>query len=245
MTQQISSLDTAALVKKMTAEIQKGRIGDHSRKLASEPELMARYDVTRYTLRQALSQLASMGYTYQAHGIGTFIRPRRNSHTITMQNKVNLAEELSRQAHRLETKKAHQRTISLREAEFLPIGCELPADTRLIEVKRFRTLDGAPYLLECSYYLADVVGMIPENALYGSLFDFLGSQAAIKPGFLDEIISADTLSEHEANFFHLSQGAPALVVRDDSYLNSGQLFAFSKLKYNCENTQLFMFKKLS
>ena len=41
-----------------------------------------------------------------------------------------------------------------------------------------------------------------------------------------------------------ADGSPSLVVRDDSYLSSGKLFAFSKIFYDFRKTKFFMLKKM-
>ena len=76
--------------------------------------------------------------------------------------------------------------------------------------------------------LRNIVNQIPETALYGSLFNFVEKNDALKVGFQDTIIEAGSMSQEMAEFFDMAEKSPTLSVRDDSYLSSGQLFAFSK-----------------
>lgn len=239
-----SSLAIDALVKRLVLDIQNNTIADASGKLPSEPELMVHYQVTRYTLREALMQLSNMGYTYQAHGIGTFVRQRADDSLLAIQNAVGLTAEFARQNKQLITKSATIEPISLADAEFVPSGSELPQDTPLWSVKRLRYLDDAPFIYERSYYLQALIGDIPESALYGSLFNFIEDQENLKLGFQDKIVTADALTKATGEFFKQPVGTPVLCIRDDSYLSAGQLFAFSKLTCAASLTRLFMFKKL-
>lgn len=75
MSQRESSYDIKTLENQLIKAIQQGAIQDEDGQLPAEPELMRQYQVTRYTLRQALKDLANLGYIYQAHGSGTFARP--------------------------------------------------------------------------------------------------------------------------------------------------------------------------
>lgn len=244
MTERFISNNVKELAARIIYEIRHGLIGAEDHKLASEPELIAHYNTTRYCLRRALSQLAGMGYIYQAHGIGTFVRPERKESSIGIQNQIDLAEELRLQGHSLKTERIDEKVIRAKQAVFSPSGIKLDPNIFLIDVKRFRTLDGKPYLLEHSYFLKDIVGQIPDKALKKSIFEYLKNDLKLKVGFSDKTISADFLSFEEAGFFSSNTGAPSLVVRDDSFLNSGKLFVFSRLVYDYRQTNFFMFKKL-
>lgn len=235
---------TETLVNKLIKEIQANKIGDATNKLPSEPELMAQYNVTRYTLRQALAKLSNMGYLYQAHGIGTFVRPRLDNSIISIQNSAGLTTKVSRQGKRLTTEHASIKTTTVQEAEFLPSASRLDPQESLWAVQRLRYLDDKPFIFERSYYLKDIVGDMPESALYGSLFDFIEKNDALKPGFQDEAIAAESMNSAMSTFFKLPIGSPVLCVYDDSYLNNGKLFAFSKISYDSHLMKLFMFKKI-
>lgn len=244
MVQRSSSLAIDMLVKKIIAEIQANTIGDTTNKLPPEPELMARYQVTRYTLRQALKKISNMGYTFQAHGLGTFVRPRLDRQAISLQNIVGMTDEIARQGRRLKTLKASIHEITVSQAEFLPLGTKLNKHTSLWSVTRLRYADDEPFLYEQSYYLCEYVPEIPEKALYGSLFNFIENDDQLKLGFQDSTIEADLMDERMATFFKKDVASPVLSVYDETYLSAGQLIAFSKLSYDANLTKLFMFKKL-
>ncbi|SCB90383.1 GntR family transcriptional regulator [Weissella bombi] len=244
MVQRSSSLAIDMLVKKIIAEIQANTIGDAANKLPPEPELMARYQVTRYTLRQALKKISNMGYTFQAHGLGTFVRPRLDRQAISLQNIVGMTDEIARQGRQLKTLKASINELTVNQAEFLPLGTKLDGKTSLWSVKRLRYADDEPFLYEQSYYLRDYVSEIPDKALYGSLFNFIENDDHLKLGFQDSTIEADLMNDEMAEFFKKDVSSPVLNVYDETYLSAGQLIAFSKLSYDANLTKLFMFKKL-
>lgn len=236
-------IDIKMLVAEIATEIQEGTLADENGKLPSEHQLMAYYKVSRYALRQALAQLGDMGFIYQSQGIGSFVRPERHETIKNMQNNLGITEEIARPGHTMETVKASQRIVSVAEADFLPKNGNIAHDVALIEIERFRSLDGAPYLVEKSYYLQSVIKEIPEDSLYDSVFNYFEQDKEIKIGFIDKVISSEELSEPGASFFKLKVGAPTLVVRDDTFLSSGKLLAFSKIYYDYRKAELFMFKK--
>ncbi|MCW3745469.1 UTRA domain-containing protein [Enterococcus gallinarum] len=99
-------------------------------------------------------------------------------------------------------------------------------------------------MIEKSYYLADIVGQIPESAMYGSMFEYFAQEKGVTVSFIDKFIRCELLTAKQAAFFGMNAGSPSLVVRDDSYLREGDLMAFSKIFYDYRETTLFMHKKL-
>lgn len=240
----MTHLDTNQLVQIILADIQAGKLADEQRKLPPEPVLMAQYQVTRYTLRQALKQLSNMGYTYQMHGIGTFVRQQQTSNSIALQHDGGLSEAAARAGLKLATRKATMTITMVANADFLPETGHFDDNEELIDIQRFRELDGQPYLMEHSYYLRAMIDAIPEAALYGSLFNYFEQQRDINIGFIDQLLMSEPLPKVAGDFMNLSTGAPSLVVKDETYLTTGKMLAFSKQYYDYRRARLFMVKKI-
>ena len=151
---------------------------------------------------------------------------------------------MARQGKIVKTTGISQQIVPLSKAAFVPESQKLAQDTELISVIRQRTLDDEPFLVEHSYYLKSMVGEIPDSALKGSLFAFIDQKPGLKVGFIDSVIECEMITGTPARFFNLADGSPSLVVRDDSYLSSGKLFAFSKIFYDFRKTKFFMLKKM-
>ena len=215
------------LVADLIARIEKKDLADRNGKLPSEKELMEHYQVSRYSLRQALSRLSKRGYIYQIQGRGSYVH-----------------DQLTQEGKLIQTVQATQRLVSYAEIDFSPSHQRFSDNQLFIEVERFRTLDDQPYLIEKSYYLADIVGQIPESAMYGSMFEYFAQEKGVTVSFIDKFIRCELLTAKQAAFFGMNAGSPSLVVRDDSYLREGDLMAFSKIFYDYRETTLFMHKKL-
>jgi GntR family transcriptional regulator of bglA len=236
--------DIDSLTNDLIARIEGDSLADVNRKLPSEKELMADYQVSRYSLRQALGRLSTRGYIYQVQGRGSYVHDPLKQEQAHIQSDLGFTEDLAREGKMIQTVQASQRVVSYREVDFAPAQQQFASDQLFIEVERFRTLDNQPYLIEVSYYLADVVKEIPQTAMYGSMFEYFAQTQDLTVGFIDKFIRCELLNDKQAAFFGLTSGSPSLVVRDDSYLREGDLMAFSKIYYDYRQATLFMHKKL-
>src|SRR5512146_181260 len=63
------------IVQEILSGIEDGTLGRESGLLPSESELSQRYNVSRATIREALSQLEQRGVVLRKHGVGTFVAP--------------------------------------------------------------------------------------------------------------------------------------------------------------------------
>lgn len=69
----------------LLADIKNGRIGREGSPLASENELSQRFQVSRATIRDALSKLELAGIVIRRQGVGTFINPRAGHYPAAIQ----------------------------------------------------------------------------------------------------------------------------------------------------------------
>ncbi|WP_310795744.1 UTRA domain-containing protein [Lactiplantibacillus plantarum] len=102
-----------------------------------------------------------------------------------------------------------------------------------------------------SFLLRDDLFIIPSlksclrNQLTSSsLFNYFEQQRDVNVGFIDQLLMSEPLPAIAREFMELPAGAPSLVVKDETYLTTGKMLAFSKQYYDYRRARLFMVKKI-
>lgn len=137
--------------------VQDGVIAPNA-KLPSERELVAAYDVSRITVRQALVELVQEGHLQSQPGKGFYVTERHEAfelHLLTSFTANAIAKGMMPGSRTLEAK-IYAAPPEVTRALYLPASAEV------VLLKRLRTLDGVPVVIQ---------------------YDWL--QPAICPGLLD------------------------------------------------------------
>ena len=133
--------------------IEKGVYAPKER-IPSELELAEQYEVSRITVRRAVEELCSDGYLVKQQGRGTFVSTphiNRQFHASTLQTFTALCagNGMKAGAHVID-----RQIVPARQNEMEFFG--LQKDALLLHIKRVRTADGIPVMLENNaFVLAD------------------------------------------------------------------------------------------
>jgi GntR family transcriptional regulator len=202
--------------------------------LPSEPEIAERFNVSRVTVRQALTSLENKGIVIRKHGLGTFV----NQHVLNIQNRLDKALEFNE----LIRTSGFEPEVRLLQASFAPLSNELaerlqtPASGNSLIIRKVYTADRTPVI-----YCVDIVPLPPQrNGLsQGDLPQFdlrLPIYSLLKTWFNEsftyfiadvDVCSADNLV---AEALQIRPGAPILFIEQTAY-NPADRPAFHSLEY--------------
>jgi len=137
-------------------------------KLPSEFELMKDFNVSRVTIRGAISELVTDGLLVRSQGKGTFVAPQKK---LQSANDTTGLTDSCRQAGKV----LKSQVLSVEyaypthaDSEFLAVD----ESQQVIEIKRLRYIDGHPSILETLYFPRKYDFLLHEN-LEGSVFSIL------------------------------------------------------------------------
>jgi GntR family transcriptional regulator len=176
--------------------------------LPTERELAARHDVSRATVRQALSTLEEAGVVYRVQGAGTFVADASVSKSLSL---TSFSEDMRARGLVPGSK--------VLVADELPAGATVAADLQIaadepvIRLVRLRLANSAPMCLETVYLASGRVPRLLESDQSVSLYARLEQDYDIRLARAEQVVTAVGLDEANAALLGVGPGSPALAVR--------------------------------
>ena len=194
--------------------------------LPSERELSEDYGISRTTVRLALKELETLGFTKRRHGKGTFVADR-SQETTNLTRAYSFSEQM----------RSLGRTPRSELLEFCT--CEAPksicdrmglaAGDRVISMRRLRLADESPMLLEQTYLPARVFsGLTPDEVSSRSLYKIMAQDYHVEVRVAEEEFYASVARREDAKLLGISEGAPVLQLFRLTYNTHGQVVELTK-----------------
>lgn len=204
------------------------------KKLPTEEDLMNQYQVSRTTIRKAISVLVSRGYVYQIQGSGIFLRESALKGYLSLESLKGLTRDYP-------DKKIVSKVIELKlmqADERIASKMKSDVNSPIYFLKRVRFVDGNPLTIEHTYFNKKVIPYMSEEIAQKSIYSYIINDLGYQIGFADKVIYADKLDNENASYFELKEGEPALIIESVEFLSTGNVFAVSKSIHNYKSTRL-------
>lgn len=194
-------------------------------RLETEQELMARYGVSRATVRQALGGLIAEGFLEVRRGLGTFVRARPVEHALG--GFYTFSREIERHGMTPGTRVRYVRVEPSSVAIASALGLE--PGTPVVALARLRLADTEPLVTEVSYLPASRFPGL-ERYDFGSvrLYDTLTRHYGTRPVRAREAFEPVLLSPREAQLLGRARGEPALRVDRVAYDAEGGIVEYCR-----------------
>lgn len=186
-------------------------------KLPSERELSRELDISRMTVRRAITELVNEGVLDRRHGAGTFVAKQRLTYDV---------REVTSFAHAIE---ARGMKVATQLLEF----SQVPAGRRLAErlavdigdelylVVRLRMANRVPILYERSFFpCARCPGLEEYDLEKTRIYDLLTEAYKFKITNVSQTIEAVSASDVTARQLRIEEGSPLLMI--SRILRNGQ-----------------------
>jgi GntR family transcriptional regulator len=213
------------LRKRIEAAIASGLLPPESA-LPPEREIATVTELSRVTVRKAMSDLAEQGIVVQRQGSGSFVAPRKARVEQSLSQLTSFTEDMARRGLRAESHWL-ERGLFLPNADEVAILGLAPGD-QVARLARLRMADARPMAIErASLSMA----VLPNPlAVTHSLYDVLG-RAGLRPVRAVQKISAINLDAADADLLDLPVQAAGLRIERVSYLADGRVAEFTRSVY--------------
>lgn len=211
----------------LRARILDGSYQPHQQ-MPSESEMMASFNVSRITVRQALNDLQNEGLIFRIHGKGTFV------------SKPKAFQDLGRlqgfgEAMRQMGYETFSRVLSIRNVvptAHVQDKLKLPKRSRVTELQRVRFLNREPISLDVTYVPAAIGARLAKEDLAArDIFVILENDYGLSLGHADLQIGSTLADETLATQLKVEEGSPVLVIERTTHTVAGDPIDYERLYY--------------
>ncbi|WP_251550227.1 GntR family transcriptional regulator [Neobacillus muris] len=202
-------------------------------RLPDERTLSETYQVSRSSVKHALTKMANDGIIFKKRGSGTFINPLYiKNESIFNYEGSNLGVTDNFQMHGKKPK------VKVLNFEVIPPTEELQRDLFLqphdfvYKIIRLRLFDDVPFMIETGYIPIKIVQNLNHTIIEGSIFNYLekAHNLAVTKSFLS--IYAEPSTGNDRELLQLNENEPVGIMEGIFFLDNGTPFEFSHMRFH-------------
>lgn len=197
-------------------------------KIPSEKELTEKFDVSRNTVRRALSQLSLEGLLNSVHGKGVFVIEKHQLNLLvgglqsfkeaSLNNNINYETNLHIFEELLVDEKISKKTG-------FSIG------SLVYYICRSRNIDGENSILDINYFLKNVVPNLTEDIAKQSIYEYIENVLSLKIAGAQKVISIEDKSKLDKEYLDLINYDLVAIIKNFVCLEDGTLFEYTESRH--------------
>jgi len=193
-------------------------------KITSERELCKIYDVSRTTVRQAMSELEREGYIYIKNGNGTFVSSRKFNQNL--QDVYSFTKEM-KELGKVPASRVLKFEI-LTTSNVITKKMKLMQGDLVYKFTRLRLADDEPMMLETTYVPCNIFpGITKDNLNTLALYDIFEDSFNQIVEYAEETFLPVLTNEAEAKYINVEVGSPSLKITRYAFNKFNKIIEYS------------------
>ncbi|MEG0253005.1 MAG: GntR family transcriptional regulator [Muribaculaceae bacterium] len=222
------------LKKLIIEEIKKGCYQEDSL-IPTEKEFMEKYEISRTTVRQAMTELVQEGWIYRVKSKGTFVTYPKINH-----NFIQTLESFNEQMERAGTIPKTE-VIALKKvkaSEFVADGLGINEGDFVVFLYRKRFANEEAIVLQKAYLRYDTCAFIlDKNFEKESLYKSLAATNQTLITHVKRIVEVDEATEEDSKYLGIDLGKPIQAFTTTGFNVFGEVVEFSLARYRGDRSR--------
>jgi GntR family transcriptional regulator len=199
--------------------------------LPSERELGEKFNVSRITIRKALTELESEGLIYRIQGKGAFICVEKIPQNLTLL--TSYSEDM--RERKLSPDSLILAIDSIIANDYISEKLRIKTNDTAYVLRRLRLADGEPMAIENCYMREEIGSVIAESITNGtSLYKLFATKCGIKLNNASQTIEVATLTNWEKRLLGNDSPSSALLTKRQTFDINGQVVEYVESKYRSD-----------
>ncbi|WP_027953874.1 GntR family transcriptional regulator [Halobacillus kuroshimensis] len=198
--------------------------------IPSERELSERFQVSRMTVRQAVSNMVNDGILYREKGRGTFVAEKKIEQPL--KGLTSFTEDM-----KLRGMSSSSRLLSfdvMQAPQDIASKLNLEDDGDVYAVKRIRFAEKQAMAVETSFLPVSLLPDLTEEIVHGSMYEYLENVLDLRISHARQEIEARAADEKESEDLQIEAHSPVLHIERCSYLDNRVPFEVVKSTYRAD-----------
>lgn len=198
--------------------------------IPSERELSMQFDVSRMTVRQAITNLVNSGLLYREKGRGTYVaNPKFEQPLMGL---TSFTEDM--RARGMEPSSKVLRFEKIVPPVDIAHDLLLERGEEVFFVVRIRYANAKPMAIERTYIPVKIYPDLDEKKVMGSLYALIEARFHQKIGNAIQQMEAAIVGKEDCKYLQIGTAAPVLIIKRISFLSDGIPFELVRSTYRAD-----------